>query len=50
MTNMFNTATSFNQNLSPWCVTLIPSLPSGFDTGATSWVLSRPNWGAVCPP
>ena len=40
---------SFNQDLSSWCVSLIPSLPSNFDTGATSWVLLRPVWG-TCPP
>ena len=49
MTYMFQNATSFNQNLSHWCVTLIPSLPAGFDTGATSWALLRPVWG-TCPP
>jgi surface protein len=45
---MFYNATSFNRDLSGWCVSLIPSLPTDFDTGATSWVLSRPVWG-TCP-
>jgi surface protein len=49
MIDMFRFATSFNQDLSSWCVSLIPSLPSNFDTGATSWVLLRPVWG-TCPP
>jgi surface protein len=46
---MFESATSFNQDLSGWCVSLITSRPSGFDNGATSWVLARPVWG-TCPP
>jgi hypothetical protein len=51
MSGMFNSATAFNQDLSGWCVTPIPSAPSSFDTGATAWVLpsSRPVWG-TCPP
>jgi hypothetical protein len=49
MTAMFNNTTLFNQDLSSWCVTNIPSIPSAFDTGATSWVLPRPVWG-TCPP
>jgi hypothetical protein len=45
---MFSNATNFNQDLSNWCVINIPSKPSGFDTGATSWVLPQPVWG-TCP-
>ena len=48
MNYMFNEATSFNQNLSGWCVSLITTEPSNFDTGATSWTLARPVWG-TCP-
>jgi hypothetical protein len=48
MSAMFHFAASFNQNLSGWCVSLITSQPSHFDTGATSWVLARPAWG-TCP-
>lgn len=48
MDQMFYGATSFNQDLSGWCVSNIPSLPNGFDTGATSWVLPKPIWG-TCP-
>ena len=48
MNAMFFNNTSFNQDLSGWCVPLIPSLPSGFDSGATSWVLPKPIWG-TCP-
>jgi prepilin-type N-terminal cleavage/methylation domain-containing protein len=48
MRNMFNAASNFNQNLSGWCVSSIPTKPSGFDTGATAWTLPRPIWG-TCP-
>jgi len=49
MINMFRNALDFNQDLSEWCVTSIPSAPSGFDSGATSWTLPKPVWG-TCPP
>ena len=48
MTSMFQNASSFNQDLSTWCVENIPVQPDNFDTGATSWALPRPNWGAPC--
>lgn len=48
MTNMFQNATTFNQDLSGWCVTLISTKPTGFDTGATAWTLPKPVWG-TCP-
>ena len=48
MNYMFSRATAFNQDLSGWCVSLITTEPSGFDNGATSWVLARPAWG-TCP-
>jgi hypothetical protein len=39
----------FNQNLSSWCVPLIPSAPAGFDQGRNNtWTLQRPVWG-TCP-
>jgi len=50
MFGMFSAATSFNQDLSGWCVEQISSQPSKFDDGATSWVLPRPDWGAPCTP
>ena len=49
MSAMFINAISFNQDLSSWCVSLIPSIPVNFDNGATSWVLPKPVWG-TCPP
>ena len=48
MSQMFFGASSFNQDLSGWCVSQIGSAPSGFDDGATAWVLPRPNWGMSC--
>ncbi len=48
MGGMFFNASSFNQDLSGWCVTEIPSVPADFDSGAGSWTLSRPIWG-TCP-
>jgi hypothetical protein len=50
MIEMFQDAGAFNQDLSDWCVSLIPSEPVDFDIGADAWVLanSRPVWG-TCP-
>lgn len=45
---MFDGATSFNRDLSGWCVSGIFPQPSGFDFGATSWILPRPDWGSPC--
>lgn len=48
MTAMFFNNTVFNQDLSMWCVTNIPTEPTNFDTGATNWSLPKPVWG-TCP-
>jgi surface protein len=48
MQGMFGFATSFNQDLSNWCVTNITSEPAYFALGASSWVLPKPVWG-TCP-
>lgn len=48
MVNMFNGCTTFNQNLSAWCVTAHPTKPTGFDTGCTEWTKLKPIWGQ-CP-
>lgn len=48
MTDMFKNASSFNQDLSSWCAIGVGGMPSGFDTGATAWVLPRPNWTGPC--
>jgi hypothetical protein len=48
MAAMFNGALSFNQNLSNWCVSNIPTAPTSFAAGAANWTLSKPVWG-TCP-
>jgi hypothetical protein len=47
---MFNAASAFNQNLSGWCVALIPIKPPFFDSPATAWsdFNHRPQWGQPC--
>jgi len=42
MGNMFRDATAFNQDLSSWSVNPNVITCTDFDTGASSWVLSRP--------
>jgi hypothetical protein len=50
MTSMFNNAAAFDQNLNDWNVTNIPSLPSGFATGATLFTTDEhPIWGTTGP-
>jgi hypothetical protein len=48
MVDMFRNASTFNRDLSGWCVSSITSQPSNFATGATSWLLPKPVWG-TCP-
>lgn len=48
MTEMLCGNSVFNQDLSGWCVTNIPTKPEGFDTDAVAWALPRPVWG-TCP-
>ena len=48
MSKLFNRAGVFNQDLSGWCVTNIPTLPSNFDLGSALTVPNRPIWG-TCP-
>jgi len=48
MEKMFRNATSFNQDLSSWCVTNLTTASTDFDTGATAWTLPKPVWG-TCP-
>jgi surface protein len=48
MEGMFSGASSFNQDLSEWCVGSIESEPSSFSNGTTSWTLPKPVWG-TCP-
>ncbi len=49
--SMFYVATSFNQDLSGWCVTIIESKPIGFDRDTLAWDPKegrQPIWGE-CP-
>jgi len=46
MSSMFNEATSFNQDLSGWCVTNIKSEPSEFAVGSGLTAPFYPNWGS----
>jgi len=39
---MYNGATTFNQDLSGWCLSQIAVEPADFSTGATAWVLDKP--------
>lgn len=51
VTNMgsaFFTASSFNQDLTSWCVTNIPTEPSNFATGSALTPENKPVWG-TCP-
>ena len=49
MSNMFRGASVFNQDLSMWCVSNIPTMPTGFNTGAPFLVGAKlPVWG-TCP-
>ena len=45
MQEMFNEATSFNQDLSNWCVSNITSEPSNFSTNSALSSSNKPLWG-----
>ena len=45
---MLEDANVFNQNLSGWCVTKIPTKPDGFDTNSSLTSGNLPVWG-TCP-
>jgi surface protein len=49
--SMFNGCVLYNQNLSSWCVPLLPSLPINFATGTPMALVTAnlPVWG-TCPP
>ncbi len=46
--SFFVGATSFNQDLSSWCVSKISTQPSDFDFLTHAWTLPKPVWG-TCP-
>lgn len=41
---MFRNAVNFNSDLSKWCVINVASLPTWFDSWASSWSSNRPVW------
>ena len=45
---MFRETSSFNQDLSGWCVDNFSSEPANFSSGANSWIEPQPSWG-LCP-
>jgi surface protein len=47
--SMFANATSFNQDLSGWCVPQLTTQPASFATNTPAWTLAKPVWG-TCPP
>ncbi len=48
MDDMFNTAATFNQDLSGWCVNNITSDPLNFSTNSALTNQNKPIWG-TCP-
>jgi hypothetical protein len=48
MIAMFRNTTVFNQDLSGWCVTLIPTLPASFALSSALDPANYPVWG-TCP-
>ena len=52
MNSMFVNATSFDQDISSWNVSLIPSLPANFDTNTNvNWTTAeKPIWGTTGTP
>ncbi|MGA0246804.1 MAG: T9SS type A sorting domain-containing protein, partial [Schleiferiaceae bacterium] len=46
--SMFRGCASFNQDLSTWCVTNVPTKPSGFDANSALVAANLPLWG-TCP-
>ena len=48
MDSMFRKATSFNQDLSGWCISKIASEPSFFSVNSTLENANKPIWG-TCP-
>jgi len=48
MSKMFYGATSFNQDLTQWCVSTIPSIPYRFSEDSGLTPANHPVWG-TCP-
>ena len=45
---MFQNATSFNKDISDWCVEQIPLEPNNFSLGSPLEFGFKPNWGSTC--
>jgi len=48
MSEMFIRASSFNQDLTKWCVSQFPTMPSNFSTSSALTASNHPVWG-TCP-
>ena len=48
MSEMFDGASVFNQDLTKWCVTNITSEPTTFSTSSALTQANKPIWG-TCP-
>ncbi len=48
MTEMFKNTSSFNQDLTSWCVTNILAEPANFATSSALTNANKPVWG-TCP-
>jgi hypothetical protein len=48
METMFSGATSFNQDLTQWCVSNISFIPTDFSTNSALTASNHPVWG-TCP-
>jgi len=48
MSSIFDTASTFNKNLTEWCVTNITSEPTDFATSSILTEANKPVWG-TCP-
>jgi len=49
MKEIFSYASFFNQDLTQWCVSKIPSIPYDFSKGSGLTQANKPVWG-TCPP
>jgi len=48
MNGLFFSASSFNQNLSQWCVSSFSTIPSNFSNNSALTSSNHPVWG-TCP-
>jgi hypothetical protein len=48
MDYMFREASNFNQDLTQWCVSQFPTMPTDFSTNSALTASNHPVWG-TCP-